>query len=333
MQPLYFIVMGRPLIKLDFIVKNEKLAENDYNPYIRSFCGDEMFIERLYEEVENNAAILRLMNKSDLKKELTECYSAICLVERSLRRRGTLQDVHDDAKDKTLHCLPCRALDQKPKGTEINDTFDAYAWWDQSLGEPLITFSEIRRHAEHLVFYDVCSGKGILSFLLAILFPEVPKIIMIDSNADMNLVHLNAECCSSITYKNYDIFSKDFAHFLSTEVVDCRHIGYIPIVIGVHLCGALSTRLTELYNKIDLPILIVSPCCAPTRSKKIVVFMTREKLKKNKWSSYEFWYMSVYVSICPSQSVRDIVRDDLVLSDKNTLIVAIKKTFLQRTAP
>jgi hypothetical protein len=323
--------MGRPQIKLDYIIKNEKLGGNDCNSYIRSFCGDERFIERLYEEVEKNAAILKLMNKSDLKKEITECYSAICLAERSLRRQGSLQDLHLEVEDKNPHCLPCNTLNQISKLTNVNDTLDESVW-DKSLKECLLTFTAIRHNAKQLVFYDVCSGKGILSFLLAILFPEVSKIIMIDSNAEMNLAHLDADCCSSITYSNYDIHSEDFAQFMAKESVACCSLNFIPIVIGVHLCGALSTRLTQLYNTNNLSILIVSPCCAPTRSKKISVFMTREKLRKNKWSSYEFWYMSVYVSISASLSVRDVVKDDLVLSEKNTLIVAIKKTFLQRTS-
>jgi hypothetical protein len=38
--------------------------------------------------------------------------------------------------------------------------------------------------------------------------------------------------------------------------------------------------------------------------------------------------MNVYISICPLLSVKDIVRDELVLSEKNTLILAMKRTFL-----
>ena len=103
----------------------------------------------------------------------------------------------------------------------------------------------------------------------------------------------------------------------------------IPVVVGLHLCGTLSTRLVNLYNEIsDLPILILSPCCAPTRSKKNRVLMTRERLKRNSWPSYGHWAFSVYVLIDHLSVLKDLVRDDLVVSEKNTFIWAVKRTFL-----
>lgn len=318
---------SRPWIKLDYVVRNEKEANGTYNDYIKSFCRDENFIRQLYYLVESNSAVLKLLNKQDLKKELTECYSALCLAERSLRRRRHLS-LEKDANG-TQICLPCNVTLKNQMSSIHANILGNVMEEDVIDEEPLLTFSAIRENTKNLSFYDVCSGKGILSFLLANLFPEIPRIVMIDSNADMNLDHLTTECCANVTFEKQDIHSGEFADFLVFESYKCRVTNRIPIIIGLHLCGTLSTRLTQLYNSNEgLPVLIVSPCCAPTRSKKNRTFMTRERLRQNKWSSYAFWYMNVYVSICPLLSVKDIVKDELVISEKNTLILAMKKSFL-----
>jgi hypothetical protein len=291
------LARGRPNISLDFIVKNERLAEGRYNDYIRSFCRDGDLLEKLSCTVESDPAILKLMNKQSLKKELTECYSAICLVERSLRRI------------------------QKHSTNEIAE-------------EPLITFSSIRKNVSNLAFYDVCSGKGILSFLLTLLFPEISIIKMIDSNKKIKLDHLGSKCCTNITYEHYDIFNEEFSDFLIKESEKCKEEKMIPVIIGLHLCGNLSVRLVHLFNNIiDLPILIISPCCLPTKSKKNQGFMTRDKLQKNKWSSYDFWCMSIYILIDHLSTVKNIVKDDLVESQKNTLIWAVKRKLLKESTP
>lgn len=316
----------RPWIKLDFVIRNEKLADGNYNDYVKSFCRNKGLIDRLYAAIKTDPAISKLLNKQYLKKELTECYSAICLVERSLRRRGAACK-EGKVIESLSFCQPCDEEAVKFASNPL-DLVD-----NESTDEPLLTFSAIRENSRNLVFYDICSGKGVLSFLLAVLFPEVPRIVMVDSNANMKLDHLDSECCTNVFYINHDIYSESFLSFMNAESTECRLLGHIPIVIGLHLCGTLSTRLTQLFNSNDLlPILILSPCCAPTRSKKNRAFMTRERLRQNKWCSYAFWYMSVYVSLTPVHCVKDIIKDELVLSEKNTLILAIKRNFLSALA-
>lgn len=315
------VVLGRPHISLDFVVKNDSLAGESSNEYIKSFCHDGDMLERIYNIMATDTSILKLMNKQGLKKELTECYSAICLVERSFRRHSMSTD--KKLGDCTLkYCVPCVHVKstQSVKESIILDCGNA---------ESLLTFKKIRENIANIVFYDICSGKGILSFLLSLLFPDLQKIVMIDSDANMKLEHLASECCSSIIYRQCDIYSEDFSEYLLSESRSCRLHNQIPVLIGLHLCGTLSTRLIHLYNTIeDLPILILSPCCAPTRSKKNKVFMSRDRLKKNKWSSYSYWSMSVYMFIDHLLAVKDIIHDDLVISEKNTYICALKRYFL-----
>ena len=319
---------GRPHISLDFVVKNEGLVGGNSNGYVKSFCRDGDTLKRLYDIVETDSSILKLMNKQGLKKEITECYSAICLVERSLRRqkRSTTKILRDSTMQ---YCVECVHARNTQSGAELMVSDDRGCFSNTEEEEPLLTFTSIRENMASIVIYDVCSGKGILSFLLSLLFPDIPKIVMIDSDANMKLEHLDSKYCSRITYKHCDIYSQDFSQYLLSEGRSCRVQNQVPILIGLHLCGTLSTRLIHLYNTIEeVPILILSPCCAPTRSKKNKVFMSRDRLKKNKWPSYTYWYMTVYILIDHQLAVKDIIHDALVVSEKNVFICTMKKKFL-----
>lgn len=148
----------------------------------------------------------------------------------------------------------------------------------------------------------------------------------------MNLDHLLSNSCKNIEHKSLDIYTDEFSNYLVEESNTCYKNKKIPIIIGLHLCGTLSNRLIDLYNAIDaLKILIISPCCLPTKSKKnreTFRYMTREKLKENKWELYSYWCISMYFLINQMSSVKNLVCDNLVLSPKNNFIWAVKRDFL-----
>ena len=61
------------------------------------------------------------------------------------------------------------------------------------------------------------------------------------------------------------------------------------------------------------------------------VAKTRDMLKRNKWDSYMFWTLNLFTLIDACLSVKNVLRDENVLSEKSTFIVAIKKLFLTRS--
>ena len=72
-----------------------------------------------------------------------------------------------------------------------------------------------------------------------------------------------------VEFINFDIHSESFTTFLTNHVIQQQQSGQIPVIIGLHLCGMLSYRVITLFNTIpEIPILIISPCCMPPRSKK-----------------------------------------------------------------
>ena len=115
----------------------------------------------------------------------------------------------------------------------------------------------------------------------------------------------------------------------------------------MHVCGLLSIRIIELFNKISrLPILVLSPCCMPRgkNGKKL-----SSKVRANKWNHYRYWCLYVYTAIATSicippatataldseslsallfspSVIKDIVYDDEIVSEKNAVILAVKST-------
>ncbi|KAJ1451338.1 hypothetical protein M885DRAFT_529940 [Pelagophyceae sp. CCMP2097] len=106
---------------------------------------------------------------------------------------------------------------------------------------------------EDLLLLDVCSGRGISSMVFSFAFPAA-KIIMIDSNAEMRLDHV--ETRSNVDFLELDLFDKSAARVL-------RGISTgFTIAAGMHLCGSLSPRLVSLAAHVsEIQGLILSPCC------------------------------------------------------------------------
>jgi hypothetical protein len=356
---------GRPLITLDFILKNcETASRGTYNRYVSAFCRDERMIQRLLEMVECNIAVRKLLNHKCLKKEITELYGALTLIERALAKKFSLNDMEAASNTPISYCQPCF-------GDGFHESNPAQESWVNSDPYHIGDFPNIRKHMHRLVFYDICSGKGIQSFLLLQLFPEIAKIVMVDADTHMQVDHIYDKGCNAkISYRSFDIHKSEFAEFLEKDVADCVRGGrandpneslngsisdqggsnnsssvtgsgngtgipqpLISIVMGLHLCGTLSTRIATLFNRIEgLPIMVISPCCLPDLGAKKRgldnIAKTREMIRRNKWSPYAFWTLTVFTTIDPCLSIRDVTYDDLVESEKSAFVLGVKKSFL-----
>eukprot|EP01041_Mallomonas_annulata_P002220 gene2220-4315_t len=219
------------MIALDFVIKNANLAEpGTYNEYITHFSGSP-WVSSIRDVCRVDYSVKQLMNHKSLKKEITETMGALCLAEQAARR--------------------------------LEDSDISIA------GSPLILLTRLRQLGQRLTIYDVCSGKGLSSFFATFFLPEA-RIVMIDFNAKIRLDHLKNPICTNISYEHMDIYKQTFYDFLLEDSkILPDNVGGISIVLGLHLCGTLSTRLTQIYNSISsLSILVLSPCCMPKKGKR-----------------------------------------------------------------
>jgi hypothetical protein len=286
-----------PKIALDFVLENCRAARCDggtYNPYIMAF-SDMPWIPEVYEAVRDSYAVKQIMNHRNLKKEITESFSAIAMADKALRRAS---------------------LPDTPFAEEVNSDVDID-----------LSFSALRRRQSDLLFLDVCSGKGILSFLLTFLFPTA-KVVMIDFNAKIKRDHLSHPRFHQVSFVHVDLYTPAASEYIERLLDEESMQGRTVISFGLHLCGTLSTRLVELFNNQPrMDVLVLSPCCMPIKRKggdKL-----NELIRRTQWCGYSYWCLFVFNAVHAGRSVRNICVDPHVESDKHSFIIAIKRNILR----
>jgi hypothetical protein len=277
-----------------------------------------------------NESIRKLLNHKTLKKEITELYGVLSLFERSLS-----------------HCYPKQATE--------NDEISRTTPTTEQNDEPFPCLFALDQ-SHRLTFFDICSGRGISSFFLSFLFPN-SKILLIDSDSTMKLNHFEIPQCQHVQHFNYNIYSDEFHHFLSTQSfinssssLSQDRLPQISLAFGLHLCGTLSLRLCTLFNDIPtLPILVISPCCMPKDNKANAshrVHLSKWSQKKgggrsqehqtdpmkcgDEFTSYDYWCLTVYhqLDATHQQIRRDMKFDECVLSERSRFIVGIREPLI-----
>lgn len=283
-----------PKIALDFVIENccnaiaNSMDDADpYNQYITAFVNMP-WVPEIYQLVAECYPAKQIMNHKHLKKEITEAFGALKLAERALRR--SMGAPHCD-----------------------NDT-------------ELLSFEYLKRHQSKLVFLDMCSGKGIQSFLMTFLLPEA-DIVMIDFNAKIKLEHLQHPRMQKIKFMHLDIYAPASVAAIQNICDTSSKADKTVFTCGLHLCGKLSLQLVNLFNSItEMGVLILSPCCMPL--KKHGGQKINDLVRRTGWSGYHYWCLTVYTAIDSRIARRDMITDKTVESEKDVTIVAIKNRLL-----
>lgn len=165
---------------------------------------------------------------------------------------------------------------------------------------------------KQICVFDICSGKGFFSTLLALKMPDV-KIFMVDHDKQMNVNQVKSLPNVDMVYM--DIFSPKFDSWLKDVTQN-----YIGVFVGTHLCGDLSTHFISKYNRIaTIKAMVLAPCCLSKKKKELTAAAKRLNV-----DNYVYWTLFLYHMVLLSQ--KDISYDDNVISTKNGFICAAKTT-------
>ncbi len=152
------------------------------------------------------------------------------------------------------------------------------------------TLNEINFKNVYLV--DLCSGKSMTAALCAVLFPQENnnRVLAVDKLPSHMVPHYFHE--GNITYLSRDIMTAIFYRELEEAINrQAEKEGRTVILVGMHLCGNLSERAIEFFNKIQgICAIILSPCCLPklrTRNKEKGTFSPSTDL--NEEEKYMAW--------------------------------------------
>lgn len=191
---------------------------------------------------------------------------------------------------------------------------------------------------ENIFLIDLCSGKGITTGLCGVLDPGRDSnnyYLAIDKMLPHTIPHfLNGD---RIEYRRRDILVDAMFDEIGNIVQEQSvHYGRTCILVGMHLCGLLSERAVDLFDRTPgIMGIVLSPCCLPKRHEQhrinFVKGKSEDQMQSDELFSYFRWanYLKERVAQCNSsgECVPPQVRlytDDEMHTEKNAMIVAYK---------
>ena len=192
--------------------------------YVSAFTNERFFAEIL----DGDPAFARVLSHKSAHKEITEAYGARYKIAQTLRGLG---------------------------------------WDDEAAG----------KGGAGVTIFDACSGRGVVGVLLGYFFPNA-RVVMLDANGSMDLSHVAAK--GNVRFAHCDLYGDSAVRAIRETIEDedreddarddvaedekkkTPHPRRFRVLLGMHLCGALSPRLIDLAFGLDeVDGLVLCPCC------------------------------------------------------------------------
>ncbi len=156
---------------------------------------------------------------------------------------------------------------------------------------------------KHVVI-DVCSGKGFLSTLVALMHPK-SRVIAIDLDTSADREHF--KYLKNAEFVNMDIMDEGFEKLI-------RNVGKKVILTGIHLCRNLSERFIEIVNRNEnVKCAVLIPCCEGKFPRERYQFVIDEL------GVYEAWCLYLKDKVRNDLRVK-LKRDKKIISPKNIVM-------------
>ncbi|KAL7430428.1 hypothetical protein ACHAXM_002189 [Skeletonema potamos] len=199
---------------------------------------------------------------------------------------------------------------------------------------------------EHVFLIDLCSGRGLTTALGGALHDDNDDdrgdgnssnnyFLAIDKMLPHTVPHFLQDG-GNRKYLSRDVMSETLFAELQEIVSEQLDKGRTPILVGMHLCGVLSERAVEFFERIpSIKGIVLSPCCLPKmhEQKKGMTKFTKGKvdyefLGSNEESGelYNYFKWSHYLKEKMSRSTPHVTSftDDEMHTEKNAIVVGIR---------
>ncbi|KAL7536474.1 hypothetical protein ACHAXR_010976 [Thalassiosira sp. AJA248-18] len=188
-----------------------------------------------------------------------------------------------------------------------------------------------RKYMDQLLAHsngESCSGKGITTALCGALDKEGSNnyFLAVDKLLPHSIPHfLHGD--KQIQYLCRDIMVDEMFTELE-EIVrhQTQEQGRTPILVGMHLCGLLSERAIEFFERIpEIGGIVLSPCCLPKKHEQRTMSFSKGKSEDGELGIYFKW--SNYLKEMVEGVVLDVrsYTDEEMHSEKNSIIVGVRK--------
>ena len=236
---------GTRKLSIDYMLEGESVKAN---PYLRAFAAS-----GLPGVLKNDPHFFSWANIKGkvLRKEVAEASAAAARVPAAIANARRHRQHEIDQR--------CRDGDSSSSGgggggcgdttTTTTTTSD-----DDGGGEDgEARAADVIGDGEGVVFFDLCSGKGFTSILLAHRYPKA-RVLMFDKNEKMNLRHLeSASLAGRVTFHAADLYSHDTAALMRDAAA--LHGANGSAIVGVHLCGDLARRFQGITTGLTSGVL------------------------------------------------------------------------------
>lgn len=200
-----------------------------------------------------------------------------------------------------------------------------------SLGISDKTIKDDNVDLKNIFLIDLCSGKGITTALCGSMDDENSNnyFLAMDKMLPHTIPHFLND--KQIQYLSRDIMVEEmFAEVADIVRYQTEEKGRTCILVGMHLCGLLSVRAIEFFDRVKgIKGIVLSPCCLPKKheQRKLSNFSKekRENSAENELVNYFRWseYLKGQTEGVVS-NVRSYV-DEEMHTDKNSIIVGVRK--------
>lgn len=210
----------------------------------------------------------------------------------------------------------CKSLFNKrgrPLRKEITEAFGVLHASRRALAK-----LHLQPEASRVVVIDACCGKGFGSLVLAQALPG-SVVHAVDCDPRMDLSHFQEQ--PNVRFHALDLHSPAALEVVADAATEAQNRGGALLLVGTHLCGALSPRLVDLFLGLRGPAaLVLSPCCLDGRRPGVKLAAKRLGV-----DAHAYWCLSLLWSLHVGGSVRrELLVDGNVLSERNSFILASK---------
>lgn len=200
--------------------------------------------------------------------------------------------------------------------------------------------AEDNLNLENIFMIDLCSGKAITTALCGAL--DDAKVgdsnnyfLAIDRLMKHQIPHfLTDSSKSGVHYLCRDIMAEEmFAEIEDIVRYQSEEHGRTCILVGMHLCGLLSERAIDLFDRTaGIKGIVLSPCCLPKKHEQKAIEFTKGKPGEEedavlynyfKWAHYLKDRLEGYQSKSGVSDVK-MYTDDEMHTEKNALILAVR---------
>jgi hypothetical protein len=209
-----------------------------------------------------------------------------------------------------------------------------------------------RIQLKNVFLIDLCSGRGLTTALGGALHDDYNDDDDDDGNGESNggnnfflsidrmLPHTVPHFLQDGANRRYlsrDVMSESLFAELQEIVSEQLDLGRTPILVGMHLCGILSERAVEFFERIpSIKGIVLSPCCLPKKheQKKGITKFAKGKVDYEFLGSnhengelYNYFKWNDYLKEMTSKSTPHVksFTDEEMHTEKNAVVVGIRK--------